>query len=311
MSKKYKYFIFLFLVVLGSGTGTPVVKMLVADGVDPYVVTFSRIFIPAILCLMWMIFVSKELPRLQDFRRHFWPLFFMGAIGVAGLWFLMAIGLQHTEAGKSTLIHSISPVIIVLLSHFVLKEALGWRRIVGIIIACLGLVFCIVGGDLAYLRRISFNSWDLVYLGTATCFATYTILIRKYGHQLSYFQTFFWILVASTIILLPLVIFRLDSLFDITAKQWAYLLYLGIVPGTVCMLLWNKGINIVGAAVGGIINSFFPVSAIILSAIWFGERLTWLQYLGAVLVICGIWRGINKTVMPVNYETGQSLDPEE
>ncbi len=310
MSKKYKYFLFLFLVVLGSGTGTPVVKMLVADGVDPYFVTFSRIILPLVYILFWMIFVTKEKPRLKDFRKHFWSLLAMGLIGVAGLWALMSIGLQHTEAGKSTLIHSFNPVIIVLLSHYFLKEALGWRRIVGIAAACVGLIFCITGSDLAYLRDFSLDPWDLAFLGTGTCFAVYTILIRKYGHYLSYIQTFFWILVASTIIFIPLIISRLDIISQLTFRQWAYLIYLGLVPGTICMLLWNKGVNIVGAAVSGIINSFFPVSAIILSAIWFGERLTWLQYLGAVLVICGIWQGIKKTAMPINNETGESLEPE-
>jgi len=310
LSKKYKYFIFIFLVVLASGTGTPVIKMLVADGIDPFFVSFSMIIMPLIFCLFWMFFVSKEKPHLKDFRIHFGSLFAMGLIGVAGLWALMALSLQHTAAGKSTLIHSFNPIIIVLLSHFFLKEALGWRRIVGIAAACVGLIFCITGSDLAYLRDFSLNPWDLAFLGTGTCFAVYTILIRKYGHFLSYIQTFFWILVASTFLFIPFIISRFDIISQLTFRQCVYLLYLGLVPGAICTLLWNKCVNIAGAAVSGIINSFYPVSAIILSAIWFGERLTWLQYLGALLVICGIWQGINKTAMPINNETGESLEPE-
>ena len=71
-------------------------------------------------------------------------------------------------------------------------------------------------------------------------------------------------------------------------QGWALLLYLGIVPTALGYGMFVMGMKTTQATIAGIITLLEPVTAAILAAILFGERLTLLGIFGALLLLTAI-----------------------
>jgi len=71
-------------------------------------------------------------------------------------------------------------------------------------------------------------------------------------------------------------------------QGWLLLLYLGAVPTALGYGLFVAGMKTTQATIAGIITLLEPVTAAVLAAILFGERLTALGIFGAVLLLGAI-----------------------
>ena len=284
-----KYVLLVWIAVVFWGSASPIVRYLNLQGMDSYLVAFLRVFF-TFACGTIMLFGSGERPRISLIKSNFFPIIGMSITGVVAFYLFLCLGLQTTEAGKSTLINAINPVFILLLARLILKEPLTKRMLIAMLFAIVGVVLSVVGAAGFDAKNFSFASGDFMFVGTAACFASYVIINRVYGHRLSYMQTFFWMFCFSVIMLLPIFMPRLHLLADITREQWLLLLFMGIFPGTMSFYFWNISVQEIGAGSCGVINSFLPISAIAISALWLGESLTVWQLLGAAAVMLSVWQ---------------------
>ncbi|ATW28177.1 DMT family transporter [Candidatus Formimonas warabiya] len=296
-SRKIKYFaVTLWAVILWS-TSYPVIRYLVLAGSDPFLVAFCRTFFTMIIfagLLFWM----KKPPSFAHFKAN-WPLLLgMSLTGVVGMFLALAIGLQYVPAGKSTLINSINPALIVFMAHFVFHEPLSWRRITGLVLSLLGVLLVITGNDLGVWHRLSFQAADLFFVFSGFCWAFYSILNRALGDRMDPMEGLFWVFACAVICLLPVAIILGNHFRLFSAQSWLWLFYLGLFPGALGNYFWYQGIIVVGAANAGLINSFLPLSAIIISYFTLGEILTPLQMAGATILTFGVWLGIYRTPKP-------------
>lgn len=282
------------LAVIFWGSASPAVRYLVLQGLDPYVVSFLRILFTFLFAALFLL-GQGERPCLSDLKRDFWPLLAMAFTGVAAFYWFMCTGLQYTQAGKSTLINAIDPSLILLIAHVAFKEKLGRRQVVGMIAACCGVILSVAGAADFDIRSFHFVSGDLMFVGTACCWSVYATINRIWGRRLSYRQTLFWIFLLACLLYLPVLLPRLPLLAGISGGQWLLLLYMGLLPGAAGFYIWNRQVQELGMGVCGIINSFLPISAVLISALWLKETLTPLQITGAALVAAGVWQGVNKT----------------
>ncbi len=181
-----------WLAVFFWGSASPVVRYLVLQGLDPYLISFLRIILTLFFATLFLCF-GKERPRLATLKADFRPLLAMAFFGVAAFYWLLCTGLQHTQAGKGTLINALNPALIVLIAHFTFKEELGRRRILGVTAAFAGVILNVVGAADFNSQSFSFVSGDLMFVGTAVCWAAYATLNRQYGQHLPYREALFWI----------------------------------------------------------------------------------------------------------------------
>ena len=293
MPVKTSYSLFVTISVILWGSVYPTVKHLIIEGVPPFTIVYLRILFSLLIAaaLMW---AGGERPRLQELKNNFGPLLALALFGVIFFQGFMAIGMQNTQAGKSTLINSLNPAMIVILAHFVLKESLSLRQIIGVIVSLGGVILCVIGDPNFNIQSLSFMAGDLMFVGTALCWTIYTILSRRYGSRISFQATLFWMYLLAFLLTLPLSIFSFNQVALISPAQWFYVIYLGILPGGLCFYAWNRGLAVIGATTCGMINSLLPISAIAISTLWLREQLSALQLVGGVLVILGVWQGIQK-----------------
>ena len=81
---------------------------------------------------------------------------------------------------------------IVILSYLYLKEPLPRIKLLGIIVAIVGVFFTVIGADLAQGKRLTFDPADLLLFAACLCWASYTIISRARDGVSAIGRACFW-----------------------------------------------------------------------------------------------------------------------
>ena len=123
-------------------------------------------------------------------KRKDWGLFFRAAIFHIYLAFVLEFwALQYVSALKTTIIYSSTPFIAAILSYFILKERLSWKKIYGILIGIGGLVPVVilqaaVGEGVVEFGKISMPELVLfaaVFSAAYAWFLVKELMVNGYG----------------------------------------------------------------------------------------------------------------------------------
>lgn len=241
-----------------------------------------------------LVFFPFALPVLLREWKMVWKhRFYIGLtafLGVTVFNTLIYYAGRTSPALNLSLISITFPIIILLLSRLLWKEALSPRRLLGVLVVLVGIVFLLTGGRLSTIFTMRFVSGDLLMLAAATVFAVYSLLVRKRPIEVSLksfqFATFF----VGVILLLPAFIYdRISAplpVFD--AAMAIAVLYVGIFASLLAFLSWNKAIELVGASKAGLVYYSLPVLSGFSAWLVLGEPLGLVHVLSMVIVVVGI-----------------------
>jgi drug/metabolite transporter (DMT)-like permease len=174
MSRKWAL-IAAFLVQLLYGLNYTFAKGVINDGyIGPAAFVVVRVTIACLLFWLLSIFLPKEPIAKRDFLR-----FAVAAIfGVVVNMLLFLKGLELTSPIHASSIMTITPVIILILSYFILKETITKLKVIGVFLAFSGALILTLYGK-------SVRAADNVLLGNtfilinALSYSVYVILIKQ------------------------------------------------------------------------------------------------------------------------------------
>jgi len=223
-------------------------------------------------------------------KEHILPLIGVGIVGNLIYQVLFIIGVNLTNAANSAVILGTIPVWIALMAHLFTDEKLTLNKLIGMLVAFLGIGLIIFGRQGGF----SFNSTnaigDLIVLSSAIAWATYTILSKKYLklYNSSQFSAFI-----SLVGVIGLLIIGAPSLIktDFTAISiagYGGILYSGLLSVGLAYLIWNRGVHLIGAIKTAAYQNLVPVLGLIFGVVLLDESLSLIQYVGSFFVIIGI-----------------------
>ncbi len=198
-------------------------------------------------------------------------------------------GLRHTTAINVGLINSLAPIAVAFAAAFYLKENLGRQHWVAAFVSVIGLVFILSQGNLESLYELSFNKGDLFILGSIFIWAVYSVAAKlAMGKTSPLVVTALGILLA-TFIVLPLGLYEVNYLIKpvINTNVIMAVVFIGVGPTVLSLLLWNKGVMIIGPARASLFLNMVPIYVIVLSSYLLDETLYSYQIIGMVLIIGG------------------------
>jgi drug/metabolite transporter (DMT)-like permease len=201
---------------------------------------------------------------------------------------LYAWGLHLTSASHSGLIFTLTPLFVFGVSHVLGQARLRRLDAVGLALGLCG-TFLIIGWPTEGGPGGSSLVGDLLTVGAAITWGTWTILaapvLRRYGTLAGTF----WIVAIGTLGLVP---FALPGLAAQTWRLpgWAFagLLYAGTAGGALGSLLWYAAVRRLGAARTAIYANMESFFAVLAAALLLGERVAWTSVAGGVAVIAGV-----------------------
>ncbi len=228
--------------------------------------------------LMLLLFRSRVL-RGETFREGF-------VLGVT-LFFghgFQIVGLKYTTASNSAFITSLYVVFTPFIAYFLLRDRLKLRDAVSLAVALTGL-YLISGASL------NFNYGDLLTVLCALSFAFQIVLVQRFGEK-DYLSLAFWQITWNFVFSLAFALLFEPFAVPTDPLPWAGVLYTSLFATVIAFTLQVKHQRNTKAHKAALIYSAEPIFGHIAAFITIGEVLSAKGYLGAALIMAGIWNEV-------------------
>ncbi len=201
---------------------------------------------------------------------------------------LIFVGQTELGAGLAAILNATTPFWTVFVANWLTDdERISLAKIVGVSAGIAGTAVMIGPGFLADLGA---PIWaKLAIVGAAISYA-FAVIYAKRFKKVEPVVTATGQLTASTVIMLPLV-FVIDgvaAISGISIPVWASVLALALVSTALAYILYFTLIANAGATNASLVTLVVPVSAILLGALFLGERLELYEFAGMVLITLGL-----------------------
>lgn len=241
-----------------------------------------------------ILFLNKQKSTIKASKNDYLWILFFGFIGYYLASYFDFLGLQYIKAGLERIILFVYPTLVIIIGRIFLKQKITAKQIIAILITYVGIVITF-WGELQTTGNNVFLGGFLVFMSALT-YASYIVgsgwLIPKFGVKV--FTSYAMIIAALCVIIHYLISDRGDILNyhkEVYFLGLAMAIFATLIPSFLVSLAIKK----LGASNFSIIGSVGPISTITLAYIFLNEKLTILQFIGAVVVIAGItFIAINK-----------------
>lgn len=254
------------------------------NGMDVYQIIFIR----ASLALAFIFFITKTKGKISELRieKPLLTLFIGIFEGISILAFFLAINLSSVT--NAIFLAYSAPIWSVFFSYFFLGEKIEKKTIISVIIAIIGILFIVDP------RKLEFNLQlgNIFALLSGFFYAAMAILAKPMLEKKSGYYVAFWQYFVISVIFGIISRFNLAGAFDNVPA----LIGLGIFATGLSAILFMEGIRKVKGQEIFVITSIEPVFASILAFIILGEKISVLGYLGAALILIGIYNISKKQV---------------
>lgn len=205
-------------------------------------------------------------------------------------------GLRQTTAINVGLINALAPIGVAFAAAIYLKEKLTLQLWVAAVLSFIGLAFILSKGNIESFSQLSFNSGDLLILGSIVFWAVYSISAKLAMAKASPLVVTALGVLLSTVIVFPLGIYEASYVIPpiLTKEAIMAVVFIGIGPTVMSLLFWNKGVMLIGPAKSALVLNMVPLYVIIFSSLLLDEELFLYQIIGMVLIVGGSIYGTKK-----------------
>ena len=272
----------LILLTLIWGSNFSVVKAAI-DEIPPLPFNALRMLLATALFLTMV----RAVPGARPTRRDWPSLIGLGLIGHFLYQICFMEGLARTSVANSSLILGATPVAVALLNVASRRDRpSGWHWL-GIGLSLLG-VYLVVGQG----ARVAVTSLtgDLLMMGAACCWATYTVGARSMLDRYSALVVTAWTMVVGTALLVPLGLPGLVALEwrEVSMGAWLGLVYSAIFALCVAYVIWYTAVQRIGSGRTSVYANLVPVAAMVVAVLWLEEQVGPVQLGGAASILAGV-----------------------
>jgi drug/metabolite transporter (DMT)-like permease len=240
-----------------------------------------RYFISAILCGLIILITKPKSIILKPFE---WiSSLCLGIFGYALFSSFFFIALTGLSASLTVLLLYTYPVMVAVLSRFILKEQLGLGGAIALNIVTIGLVL-LVWGEWA----VSEPRFILYGLGAAFFYALYIIYSRKYLSKVEAMPSSFYVQLGAGVILSLIHFKSIARPIEIISLNGGMIFSMAIICSLMAMTLFLAGLRRITSSEASILSTTEPVSGVAIAGLFLGERLILIQWIGATLILLGL-----------------------
>ncbi|MBI5961066.1 MAG: DMT family transporter [Chloroflexi bacterium] len=209
---------------------------------------------------------------------------------VLGLHFATWISsLEYTAVVNSVTLVTTNPLWVALLAPFVLGEKLNRWALVGLALALGGGILVSVNGAAGDppTRSDPLLGNSLALIG-AVMAAIYFIIGRRLRARLSVIVYIWLVYSAAALILIGVVIVTGQKVGGLSSEAYLWMLLMGLIPQLIGHSAFNYALGFLPAAFVSLAVLGEPLGSGVLAIVLLKEWPTWLQLVGAVLILSGI-----------------------
>ena len=259
-----------------------------AHPISPNTLLFLRmaLSLPFFLVVAW--WLRRAEPRLG--ARDWAAVAGLGFLGYYGASFLDFIGLQYVGAGVGRLILFHFPTLVRLLSFLFLHKTPTRREIVALLVSYAGIALVVSSQIGASAEGRLFLFGVLLVFSSALLYAVYLVagsqVVKRVGSMR--FTAYSMAVATLPAVVQFFVLEPASALGELPARVWLYAAILATVATVLPVFLQAEALRRIGANEFALVGAVSPVSVAVTSALGLDEPFTWVQALGAALVIFGV-----------------------
>jgi drug/metabolite transporter (DMT)-like permease len=274
---------------------------------DPITIVFIRLALSVILLTTFLL-ITRGFMKIQ---KHDRKLFLMLAVFEPFFYFLgESFGLTYVSATVCSVLISTIPVFATIGAWIIFSERLSRINYAGIILSFIGVLVFILNKD----GSISFNIKGLALLMLAVFSAVgYNLTLSK---LVGNYSPVYIVLIQNVIgaaLFLPLfLIFELNDLSNthFSLKMFIPILELSVFASCGAFILFAYSVKKMGITKANVFTNSIPLFTALFSFFLLGEKLTFQNFTGMVIVIAGIimsqMNGRNKPAEEALILTGKT-----
>ena len=284
-----KTYVFLILCVL-FWAGNFVLGRFIKDDITPFEMSFFRWLFVLIIVSPILVIRFKNIYRV--FIQNYFILLILSALGITAYNTFLYIALTKTTTTNALMINSTVPILILILSYFILKQKIVLHQFIGIIFSTLGVVFLILKGDFTNILSLTFSQGDLWIMLSSLSWAFYSVLMKFKPKGLNNFELFSILVFLGFMILLPIYLYQgysIEQELNILFTHYTIFIYISVFASTLSYYFWHYGIDNIGASKTGQFVHLMPIFGTSLAYIFLGERFLAYHFVGAFLIAIGIY----------------------
>ena len=211
-------------------------------------------------------------------------------IGGAALglnWVLLFSAYRSAGVGLSTLTYYCGPIIVLALSPVLFKEKLTWNKLLAIAAVAVGM-FCITGD----IEPGSDVQTGILFGGGAALLYASLIVANKRVKRLSGLNcAMYELIVAFFVVLIYLVASNVKLPVIPAAEDIVWVLVIGLVNTGLAYYLYFSSLQKLPGQTVALVCYIDPLTALLISGAFLGEKLLGVQIAGAVLILGGACLG--------------------
>lgn len=280
------------LALLGAnifyGAGFTVAKQVMPRLIEPLGFIFIRV--GAVMVLFWMSYFGGTNFRAKIDRKDWITLVLGGLFGVALNQMLFFEGLNLTLPIHASIIMMSTPLLITIISFFILKDRITWDKVLGLALGIGGAVVLMSAGKEITVTGNSALGDLLIFLN-ATSYAIYLVIIKKLMQRYRPLIVIRWVFFFGFLMVLP---FGLPQFLHIHWAAFTWPDYTFVAFIVICVTfftyLWNTfALKHLSPSTAGAYIYLQPIFAAIISVLVTKENITWVKLLAAVLIFSGVY----------------------
>ncbi len=266
-------------------TSFPLIKVGL-DFMPPLTFAFIRYSIAAIL-ITAILFRRKGFSGMASEYRSDWKILTLaGVFGIAMPNALLNIGLQYTTASLSAIIQASGPVFTLIFAVILLKEFLGLDKMVGSVVAIIGIVLLVSQSGLD-ISNASFVG-NVIILASSMCYAISGVIVKVALRKHHPVDVTGWSLIVGSFLLLWTTPLEIGATMNFNWQFAVIVVMLGIFPGCLAFLFYNYVLRTSEVSSLAFFIYLIPVIATLLAILFLGEIITAETVILASIAILGV-----------------------
>ena len=288
MNKEFKYYFLMTLATI-MWAGAFIAGKLGINQFSPVVITFLRLLFASIIIFPIMVYKYKENWKIK--KENILLVFSLGFIGMTGYHLLFFNALKYTTASNAAIINAFNPLITAVLATIILKERISFKKIFLILTAFLGVLLTITNWNLKSLIVSGLNRGDFLMLMAATCWAIYSILVKKGMSRMEPLKLTTYTFLSCVVIVMPFALKEiiLDNALNVTSNAYLAVIYMAVFPTVMGYTIQQFCIKEIGPSTTALFINLVPVFTIIMALVFLHEQLFLLNIVSVSIIIISVF----------------------
>lgn len=283
---RMKGFLLVFISTFAFATQGVLARVAMLDGISLWAITGTKIITGFLAAIVIILITRQKLTSPLKMKKDLWLYLIAGVFGVTIAAFLFNVTYSLIGASQAIVYFYTSTAFSVIGGRIFLKEKITLFKVLGIISVLSG---CFLVGMGTEGSSFSFNVLGIICgVLAGASLSTYNtatkVIVDKYGQG----NHNFYVLLVGVITVLPFfppgdwgqVIF---------SPSLIWLVLYGALTYGVGYAFYTRGLKYIEAGEGSIMASTDPVISIVLAYLILGEHMTWVQIVGAVLIVGAVF----------------------